>query len=465
MFLRFLLCLVIFSGQVMAAQISAKGGTRSEILEAVNMAKPGDVVMIPAGTFNFDGSITFKAGITIMGAGKDKTILKKSGNVSSSTFTIDGSNGLKARISSMTIIGLKPSTSPGIKVAKGARKFRIDNIAFKNCGGNALGVFDNSTGVIDHNTFIDNEVYSIVVYGDGVSTWNKPVKLGTEDAVYIEDNRFEMKNVLNKARSHHIASNNGSKYVFRYNTIDDGNLNAQAIDVHGNKFSWPKGSRYYEIYNNKMKVTHRWLGMRIRGGDGVIFDNELSGDITYPIDLMHEGKDGDGNCSYPCEDQIRDLYMWGNTYNGKPSPINVRHPSLIKENRDFFVKQKEGYKPFQYPHPLTLSDNKTSVSKKQTVTQNKELKIYGAVCRADGTVNISYTIPQNLNDLHSVNIVIYNAQGRMVRRIINGHNMTGEHSVLWDGRDEKGGRLSKGLYTIELNAGNMTVVNNIMLFK
>lgn len=463
MFLMFLFCIPILSGQIIAAQIMAKGGTRPQIQYAIEMAKTGDTVKIPEGTFNFDGGITFKTGITVMGSGQDKTILQKSGNTEPYTFSIDGANGMMARISSMTIIGLNPKMSPGIKVIKGAKGFRIDHITFKNCYDRAVVVHDNSTGVIDHNIFLENELTAVVVYGDGDVSWKNPCKLGTEDAVYIEDNYFEQKNAKNPEMAHHVASNNGSKYVFRYNTMIDGYLNAQAIDVHGNKFYWPRGSRCYEIYNNKITVTHRWLGMRIRGGDGVIFNNEINGDISYPIDLMHEGRSGDGNCSYPCEDQIRELYLWGNTHNGKTFQIKVRHPSLIQENRDYFIKQKDGYKPFQYPHPLTLLDSKTPVYMKRAVTKSKNLKITGVVYRKDESVNISGYFPENNNEIHNVNIVIYDSQGRIVRRIITGYKGAGEQYFKWDGRDKNDAILAGGLYTIELRAGKMKATKALII--
>ena len=155
-----------------------------------------------------------------------------------------------------------------------------------------MEVHGDARGVIDHNRFIDNWYTSVVVYGSGEQSWKEPLTLGSGNAVYVEDNYFTQKNVGHKTMAHHIASNNGSRYVFRYNIIEDGYMASHSIDAHGNKYGWKRGSRSYEIYGNKIKAIHRWAGINIRGGDGVIFDNEIEGEFISPLHLMHEGRQG-----------------------------------------------------------------------------------------------------------------------------------------------------------------------------
>jgi len=82
-------------------------------------------------------------------------------------------------------------------------------------------VCGDTRGVIDHCKFIENYRlpinslgYGIAIYGDGDVSWNKPLELGTENAVFVEDCYFEH-------CRHGVASNDGSKYVFRYNTVTD----------------------------------------------------------------------------------------------------------------------------------------------------------------------------------------------------------------------------------------------------
>lgn len=455
--------LLLFYSLSLARVIDANSGSRNDINNAINEAQTGDTVMIPAGDFSFNGDLSFKAGIIIMGAGQDRTIIRRTGNTSNWMMRIDGSNGERVRITGMTIIGRSPSTSPGIRLSGSCKDFRIDHITFKKCFSRAIEVHGNARGVIDHNIFIDNEYTAVVVYGDESASWNRPLALGTEQAVFVEDNYFEHKNIHNPGMAHHIASNNGSKYVFRYNTVNDGYLNAQAIDAHGNKFGGERGSRSYEIYSNKLTIEHRWLGMCIRGGDGVIFDNEMTGDLTRPIDLMHEGRNGDGNCNYPCVDQIRELYMWGNTYNRKPAPVNVRHTSIIKENRDYFMHKKPGYVPFTYPHPLTEESIPTSVLNKTAVNGNKTLDLKSSI-NASKVHKIEYSIPENYSNV-LVQLNVYNARGQHVRTLVNSVLNSGQHEILWDGLNDNREPLANGIYTLKLNAAKMNKSSSIMLFR
>lgn len=442
--------------------IDALSGSRNDINAAITASRVGDTVMIPAGEFSFNGDLSFKAGITIMGAGQDRTILKRTGTTSNWLMKVDGSNGERIRITGMTIIGRNPTASPGIRLNGSCKDFRIDHITFKSCFNRAIEVHGNATGVIDHNIFINNELTDVVVYGDESGAWSRAYKLGTNQAVFVEDNYFEHKNVKDPTKAHHIASNNGSNYVFRYNTINDGYLNAQAIDAHGNKFGGERGSRSYEIYNNKMTIEHRWLGMCIRGGDGVIFDNEMVGDLTRPIDLMHEGRNGDGNCNYPCTDQIRQLYIWGNKYNGKVAPVNVRHTVLIKENRDYFMYKMPGYVPFTYPHPLVEEQLPTSVLNKSASVSGKSPTLKSRRI-ASSLYRIEYSVPNNKVN-SSVKLEVYNIKGQCVKTLVNS-GVTGKHEILWDGKDDNMKPLANGIYTLRLNTANMNKSVILTLFR
>lgn len=319
----------------------------------VDRTFPGDTLNVPAGIYMVDTAVHLKHGLTVIGAGIDKTVFVFDTNHNASwVFKVVWKNKGKLRFTGFTIKGCAPRLSSGIQIKNSCQDFRIDNCKFVNCIKRAIEVHGDSRGVIDHNVFIDNWYTSVVVFGDGERSWLRPLSLGSGDAVYVEDNYFRQNNIGNRTQAHHIASNNGSRYVFRYNTINDGDILSHAIDAHGNKYGWKRGSRSYEIYRNKISAVHRWAGINIRGGDGVIFENKITGKFISPLHLMHEGRDGDGNCIYPCLDQIFKLYVWQNDCNGKDIVIKIRHPELIQYKRNVILENMPGYKPYRYPHPL-----------------------------------------------------------------------------------------------------------------
>ncbi len=348
-------CFLVLAGIVRtdAKTYKLRGNFTSEFQTVINRTIPGDTVFIPEGRYIVDRSIYVRHGLTVLGAGASKTVIAFDSLKSRDTwvFRVRCSQG-RIRFSGFSVKGLAPFPSSGILIKNNCTDFRIDNCIFERCCKRAVEIHGDARGVIDHNRFIDNWYTSVVVFGNGEKSWKEPLSLGSGNAVYVEDNYFSQKNVGNKTMAHHIASNNGSRYVFRYNTIEDGYMLSHSIDAHGNKYGWKRGSRSYEIYGNKIKAIHRWAGINIRGGDGVIFDNEITGEFISPLHLMHEGRQGDGNCDYPCLDQIRKIHIWGNTYNGKKIPLKIRHPQLIKYDREVIMDTLPGYKPYRYPHPL-----------------------------------------------------------------------------------------------------------------
>ena len=53
-----------------------------------------------------------------------------------------------------------------------------------------------------------------------------------------------------------------------------------------------------------------------------------------------------------------------------------------------------------------------------------------------------------------VNISVFDLAGRLVRELTNGFQAPGRHLVSWDGRDERGGRVHRGMYFVHIGIGN-----------
>lgn len=352
---------VLFSpSDSLARVINASSGSTNAIQSAINQASAGDTVMIPAGTFTYSGTITISSEITLLGAGKTATVLKKSGTSTTAMFVVNNSE--RTTIGNFSLVGIESSSSRiqdnGIRI-NNSKDFHIFEVAFSHFGYSAVYARGNCRGVIRKCDFIDiyrstigNLGYGVVVYGDRDGAWSRPLDLGTEKAVYVEDCYF-------RNNRHAIASNDGSRYVFRYNTVMDNASNFHPIDAHGREYGSPRGSRSYEIYGNTVDNTVRnsWCHILIRGGDGVIFDNTfLGGTGSTPILLVNRTDGGHTSTSYPAPDQTRSLYVWDNKVrNGNTVGVTVRpgHTSFFQLGRDFFHEKMPDYTPYTYPHPLS----------------------------------------------------------------------------------------------------------------
>ena len=79
--------------------------------------------------------------------------------------------------------------------------------------------------------------------------------------------------------------------------------------------------------------------------------------------------------------------------------------------------------------------------------------------------NPQTTISFDLQDSGPVNLGIYNLKGQLVRSLVNEHRSAGSHSVIWDGKDEKGASASSGIYLYRIKAGKSILSRKMMLMK
>jgi hypothetical protein len=372
-----------------------------EIKNKLESARDGDIVNIPAGTLTIDEEITISKNIHVKGAGIDKTIIISNvttANKCAVQFNVNNDNPF--RVSDMTIKG-SGNTSNGVLLEiKGTNeRFRLDHVKFEN--GNcpqAITVKGLTYGVIDHCEFLNSALECVNVM-DGLTgeyAWNENYELGTWKSVYLEDCIFTQNNNLN---FNAVCSNQGSRYVFRHNTISiEGTSTYPLCDAHGNyDITGSRGSYSLEIYDNTFNVnTNLYNAFFLRGGRGVVYNNTINGNISVVINLYdyrsantktqyltkYPGRklfphwdelpdelqystdhpnllpdiDYCDNV-YPAPDQINNLYIWNNIFNGSQISPTVRDVGLnkdhIQKDRDYFEYAMPGYSPYIYPHPLT----------------------------------------------------------------------------------------------------------------
>lgn len=346
-----------------AATINAASCSPTDVQAAHTAASSGDTIQLPTCTFTtWNTTVTItKTNLTLKGNGQANTILRRS-NVTAwwdvnPMFRCNGAPGFVAQ--DFTLNGTQ-DTGAGTWEDVGIRldsciDFRVHHVTLEwlRIGMVVAGDPAVMRGVIDHNTFLDihgnpdgaqdSWGYGVLVHGNG---GYPALSLGTSQNVFIEDNTFTRPKSA-------VASANGSRYVFRYNTITETSINAIAVETHGYTGVWAHGSRQYEIYNNTIDIpSNLYRGISPCGGDGVIFDNVIDPLYSDEIVLCNSQCSG----GYPQQDQIRDLYLWGNTLvGGGAAGITNICTSLIQLNRDYFLTTKGGYAPYTYPHPLTLS--------------------------------------------------------------------------------------------------------------
>ncbi len=64
-----------------------------------------------------------------------------------------------------------------------------------------------------------------------------------------------------------------------------------------------------------------------------------------------------------------------------------------------------------------------------------------------------------------VNITVYNIKGQKVRTLINDHQTSGDHEVIWNGKSDAGQDVGTGVYFYKMTTGNYTKINKMTLLK
>lgn len=284
------LCLLpVFAG---GAIVPASSPSFSDVQKAVNAAVSGDTVTVPAGPASWTSMLVLSGkAITLQGAGIDVTTITDNSTGQHLIDAICTSSNF-VQITGFTFIKNTPhtegmiyfeGTKPGGNYEVGFRAHH-NKIVFPSVGGRGfepVGIF----GLIDHNTIIvkgGGSQQSITVQGSsdtldgGFTPWTWPLTLGSDKAVYIEDNVFDYTG--NDQAEDAIDAGGGARLVVRYNKFM-----AISQGFHGTDSGNRRSAHSFEIYNNEYTNSsgNRLRYLTVRGGTGVVFNNTYSGTTPW----------------------------------------------------------------------------------------------------------------------------------------------------------------------------------------
>lgn len=269
--------------------------------ELAKAAASGDTINVPAGACTWSAGLTLSKSIALIGAGAGLGAGSPSCNPATDTcitsdtplnITTTGTIADGWRISG---ISFTTTTSGDTAVYSGVstptyKDWRIDHCKFVGYHFGTYFKIDVETGggnspLLDHNEFYGGGVQ---FFGTVDTPWTGNTALGTEDFVFIENNKFYTQGALT-AVLHFIAANGGIRIISRFNDfkVDGsgvlGNL-GDIFDAHGYCHGANiRAVRAYEIYRNALTRTGTQTcseGIYLRGGTGLVYENKL-GCETY----------------------------------------------------------------------------------------------------------------------------------------------------------------------------------------
>lgn len=80
--------------------------------------------------------------------------------------------------------------------------------------------------------------------------------------------------------------------------------------------------------------------------------------------------------------------------------------------------------------------------------------------------NLSTYIPFTVGSKSgNVRLVIYNLLGQKIRTLVNGNMSSGQHEIVWNGKNDSGEIVNSGIYLVRLSSANRTLLGKIVLLK
>ena len=274
-------------------------------------AKPGDVITIPEGTYSFDRSLSLTVdGVTIRGAGMDKTILSFKNQV-------QGAEGLLVTASNFTIqdLAIEDSVGDAIKVNEG------DNIIFRNVRTEWTNGPDTKNGAYG---LYPVQTTNVLIEGCvAIAAADAGIYVGQSKNVVVRNNRaqdnvagIEIENTIGADVYDNIATNNtGGILVFNMP-----NLTQYGADVRVfNNQVFENNTKNFGHKGTPVASIPAGSGIVINSHDKIeIFDNDIRDNKTANIIVssIFTSNYAEGGMEETFDPYPEKISIHGNTYAG-----------------------------------------------------------------------------------------------------------------------------------------------------
>ena len=274
-------------------------------------AQPGDVIEIPEGTFSFDRSLSLTVdGVTIRGAGMDKSVLSFKGQVT-------GAEGLLVTASDFTIedVAIEDTKGDALKISEGEniiiRRVRTEWTGGPKTSNGAYGIYPVQTT----NVLMEENV--------AIAAADAGLYIGQSKNVVVRNNRaeynvagIEIENTFDADVYDNVATNNtGGILVFNMPNLKQPGARTR---VYNNEV-YENNTRNFGHEGTPVASIPAGSGIVVNSNDQVeIFDNDIRDNKTanviissvFSAGYSEDGMEADFD-PYP-----EGIYIYGNRFEG-----------------------------------------------------------------------------------------------------------------------------------------------------
>jgi len=107
----------------------------------------------------------------------------------------------------------------------------------------------------------------------------------------------------------------------------------------------------------------------------------------------------------------------------------------------------------------------TGMYREPADVEEQVLAGFGLAQNSPNPFNPYTTIRFSLESASLTRLMIYDVQGRIVRRLVDGVRRAGSHAIVWDGRDGTGNAVPSGIYLYRLESGPQSQTRKMILLQ
>lgn len=295
--------------------------------EALELAKPGDVIDIPTGTFSFQRSLVLNTdGVTIRGQGMDASVLSFANQVA-------GAEGLSVNASDFVIedLAIEDTVGDALKVNEGRnitiRRVRTEWTNGPSVDNGAYGIYPVQTT----NVLIEDNV--------AIAASDAGIYVGQSENIVVRGNRaeynvagIEVENSVSADVYNNVANNNtGGILVFNMPMIPKKGFATRVYDneVHANN------TGNFAAPGTAVSGVPAGSGILINSNDQVeVFNNSLADNNTANIlvsSYFSANYAGQRELAAEFDPYPEQIMIYDNTFNGGGSAPGVDYLVQLRD--------------------------------------------------------------------------------------------------------------------------------------
>ena len=236
------------------------------------------------------------------------------------------------------------------------------------------------------------------------------------------------------------------------------NPGTEAINISGWEFKDEDDSHIFIIPDDTILEAGEYL---VLSNDLEAF-NTLFPSVSNVVGELGFGLSGSGELIrlYDAEETLVDAVEYGDDSpwpeeaDGNGATLELIDPNLDNSLASSWIASLNNGTPGEQNDAAVPSEDD------EIVSQQLALSNYPNPFNPETTIAFSVTDESTLSK-----IIVFNTKGQVVTVLLDEMLPCGEHTVVWDGRDDSGNSVSSGLYFYRLSSGDKQKTQKMILMK